>query len=314
MYVPEFEQAALALDSGAVSEPVKSQFGYHIIKSFGKSTDSTGKVTANVGHILLVVNASSETIDSLEKILTGVRNDVNAGTKDFATAVKERGLEVKHSGWVGKNENVDDLGYLKGVSSFAWPNENLPEEEGTVSQVLRNNKFVAVFTKTKELKAGQRDLDLHFDAIKNSLKARKSENAAGIYLNSVADKVKEWKAADPADSAAAAPAIEKVTVQNFKASAEGYIPGFGYGSTLIYKMLNGQKVGEWGPVVETELGAVMVRVNGKTAPEDSAVASAVKQELESAERFTSMTMFNEFVGRLEKGTPVESNLDLFYKE
>ena len=79
-------------------------------------------------------------------------------------------------------------------------------------------------------------------------------------------------------------------------------------------MLNGQKVGEWGPVVETELGAVMVRVNGKTAPEDSAVASAVKQELESAERFTSMTMFNKFVGRLEKGTPVESNLDLFYKE
>ena len=55
-------------------------------------------------------------------------------------------------------------------------------------------------------------------------------------------------------------------------------------------------------------------VDGKTAPEDSAVASAVKQELESAERFTSMTMFNEFVGRLEKGTPVESNLDLFYKE
>ena len=79
-------------------------------------------------------------------------------------------------------------------------------------------------------------------------------------------------------------------------------------------MLNGQKQGEWGPVIETELGAVMVRVNGKTAPEDSAVTSAVKHEVENASRFTSMTLFNEFVSNMEKGTPVESNLDLFYKE
>ena len=150
---------------------------------------------------------------------------------------------------------MDDLGYLKGVTTFAWPNEHLPEEDGIVSQVLRNNKFVAIFKKDKELKAGERSIDLHFDAIKNSLKARKSENAAGAYLNSVAAKVKEWKAADPADSAAAAAsAIEKVNVQNYKASAEGYIPDFGYGNAALYKVLNGQKQGEWDPVVTTATG------------------------------------------------------------
>lgn len=315
VYVPEFEKAALALDSGAVSEPVKTQFGYHIIKSFGKSTDSTGKVTAKVGHILLVVNASSETIDSLEKILTGIRNEVNAGTKDFAAAVKDRGLEIKHSGWIARNENVDDLGYLKGVTSFAWPNENLPEEEGVVSQVLKNNKYVAIFKKVKELKAGERDFDNYFDTIRNNLKAHKAKAAAAAYLNSVADKVKSWKAADPADSAAiAASSIEKVAIQNLKSSAEGFVPGFGYGSASLYKVLNGQKEGEWGPVTETDLGAVMVRVNSKTAPEEAAVETAVKQEVENTTRFTSMTIFNEFITNIEKATPVESNLDLFYKE
>ena len=212
VYVPEFEKAALALDSGAVSEPVKTQFGYHIIKSFGKSTDSTGKVTANVGHILLVVNASSETIDSLEKILAGVKNDVAAG-KDFVAAAKERNLEVAESGWVGRNENIAELGYLKGLTSFAWPNENLPEEEGNVSQVLRNSKFVVLANKLKEIKAGDRDLDMYFESIKTALKTKKSANAASIYLNSVADKVKEWKAPVEGDSTATPVTVDKVLIQ-----------------------------------------------------------------------------------------------------
>ena len=162
--------------------------------------------------------------------------------------------------------------------------------------------------KSKELKAGARDLDMHFDAIKNNLKAKKSAAAAAAYLNSVAAKVKEWKGA--ADSTK----IEKVSLQNQKSSAEGFVPGFGYASSNLYKVLNGQKVGEWGPVIETELGAVMVRVNNKIEPEASAVETAVKDEVENSSRFVGMTVFNEFVGNLEKGTPVESNLDLFYKE
>ncbi len=313
VYVPEFEKAALALDSGAVSEPVKSQFGYHIIKSFGKSTDSTGKVTANVGHILLVVNASSETVDSLEKILTGIKNEVAAG-KEFAAAAKERNLEVAESGWVGRNENIPELGYLKGLTSFAWPNENLPEEEGNVSPVLRNSKFVVLANKVKELKAGDRDFDMYFESIKTALKTKKSANAAGIYLNSVADKVKEWKAPAEGDSTATPVAIEKVLVQNMKSSAEGYVNGFGYSSTGLYKVLNGQKVGEWGPVIETDLGAVMVRVNSKTPAEEAAVAAAVKQEYDNGARFFASALFNDFVSKIEKSTPVESNLDLFYRD
>ena len=313
VYVPEFEKAALALDSGAVSEPVKTQFGYHIIKCFGKNTDSTGAVTANVGHILLVVNASSETVDSLEKILTGIKNDVAAG-KEFAAAAKERNLEVAESGWVGRNENIPELGYLKGLTSFAWPNENLPEEEGNVSQVLRNSKFVVLANKVNEIKAGDRNFDMYFESIKTALKAKKSANAASIYLNSVADKVKEWKAPVEGDSTATPVTVDKVLIQNMKSSAEGYVNGFGYSSTGLYKVLNGQKVGEWGPVIETDLGAVMVRVNSKTEPEEGAVANAVKQEYENATRFTASVLFNEFVNNMEKSTPVESNLDLFYRD
>ena len=313
-FVPEFEKAALALDSGAISEPVKTRFGYHIIKSYGKTTDSTGAVTAKVGHILLVVNASSETVDSLENILTGIKSDVDNG-KAFDVAVKERNLEVKESEWFNRDGNIAELGYLKGLASFAWPNEHLPEEYGISSPVLKNNKWVFVGVKVGDVKAGGREIGLYYDSIKKNLAAKKAAGAAALYLNSVAEKVKAYVPANPEDSAAvAAAAIEKVSIETKNASVDGYIPGFGYANANVAKVLNGQKIGEWGPVVETDQGAVMVKVISKKTPEEEAVASSIKEESSNTARFAAMTVFNDFVGNIEKSTPVENNLDLFYKD
>ena len=315
VYVKEFEDVAFKLDSGAVSEPVRTRFGYHIIKSYGKSKDSTGADLVKVGHILLIVNASSETIDSLESILTKIKTSVDAG-KSFAEAAKEQNLDVHTSNWISRGENIDGVGYLKGLGAYAWPNENLPDEASKVSPIMKNNKWVVVAEKVKDLKAGERSLDLYFNNIKSTLLRNKSAAAAEAYLNSVADKVKAWAPADSAaDSATvAANKIEKVNIEKVNASVDGYVPGFGYANSRLAKTLEGAKVGEWTSPVATDNGAVMVKVVSKKAPEEDAVKTAVKTDIANASSYVGMTLFNEFVANLENSTPVESNLDLYYRD
>ncbi len=304
LYVPEFEKAALALDSGAISEPVRSQYGYHLIKSYGKSKDSTGAELAKVGHILLVVNASSETVDSLEGVLTSIKTAVDAG-KSFEDAAKEQNVPSKVSNWLGRNEEIEGMGYLKGLSAYAWPNENLPPEASKVSPVMKSNKWVAIALKVGDLKAGERSLDLNFDRIKASLLNAKSSAAAEMYLNSVAEKV---KAADSTTE------IEKVKMESKTSSVEGYVPGFGYGNVNLAKAIKSAKVGEWTAAMATDNGAVMFKIESKKAPEEEALKAAVKNDISNASSYVGAAMFREFLSSLENSTPVENNMDLFYRD
>lgn len=304
-YVKEFEEAAYALDSGAISTPVRTRFGFHIIKSYGKTTDSTGAEKIKAGHILLVVNASSETVDSLEKILTGIKNDVDAG-KEFSAAAKERNIEVSSSNWITRGASIQELGYMKGLAAYAWPNENLPDEASAVSPVFKNDNFVAILYKTESVTPGERSFAFAESDIKSALARKKSGEACANYLNSVADKVKARK--DESES------IDKVSFQSLTTSLEGYVQGFGYGSAKLAAAVNSQKEGEWGPVIIANDGAVMMKVVSKKAADAEAVKNAAKEDKESTARFAASSIFNQYVNNLENATPVKSNLDLYYKD
>ncbi len=57
--VPEFEEAVFSMAKGEVSEPVKTQFGYHIIKleDLQESTESTfDEVKAEVEKVYYIKN------------------------------------------------------------------------------------------------------------------------------------------------------------------------------------------------------------------------------------------------------------------
>ena len=106
--VKEFRQVAFALQEGEVSEPFKSDFGYHIItleKIRGQEYD--------VAHILLTPKISSEAIQEAKERLENVRKRIVDGDITFSDAAKEVSdeKETKNDGGQLINPTTQDYNF-----------------------------------------------------------------------------------------------------------------------------------------------------------------------------------------------------------
>ena len=157
--------------------------------------------------------------------------------------------------------------------------------------------------------AGERQIGPYFDDIRNTLARNASAKAAKEYLTSVESQIKVW---NPTDSVL--PTVEKVACENAHSSVDGFVAGIGYGSPILSKILKTQKVGEWGTPIETESGAVLVRINAVSTPSEEALNAAVSEEVLNSYRFASSTVVSDYVQELEASADVVNNLDLYYKD
>ena len=108
MMVKEFRDVAFSLDEGDVSEPFKTDFGYHIIyleKIRGQEYDTR--------HILLRPKLTNDAINSAKEKLEKVRKAIVDGTISFADAALEASdeKETKFDGGQLRNPETQDYNF-----------------------------------------------------------------------------------------------------------------------------------------------------------------------------------------------------------
>jgi len=88
--VKAFEDVAFTLDSGAISDPVVSRFGYHVIKLNGRRGGDS--IEVNASHILLRVQPSPSTLSDLRLQTEQFAEEGERG--DFETVANNYGVAV----------------------------------------------------------------------------------------------------------------------------------------------------------------------------------------------------------------------------
>ncbi|MDR2999883.1 MAG: peptidylprolyl isomerase [Fibromonadaceae bacterium] len=312
-WVPEFDSTAFALDSGEISNPIRTQFGFHIIQSLGKrieeKEDGEEEEQVKARHILLTINAASETIDSLEAILNDIKAEVDKGKK-FDEVATAKGLEAKTSTWFKRGSEIPELGHVSGLSSYAFFNPLRPKEDSKTSDILQNPKWVVIFEKAGSLPAGSRDIEFARSRIEQNLKAKGRVDAIAEHLRTNLGRFAEITVLDSVSKTS----IEKVTIDSATVSFEGFLPGLGYANTDLYRALSSAKEGEWSGPYTSNQNAVLIKVLSKNVPSEEALKAAMENELSVSWQFGAFSAFSDYMRNLEANAKVVNNLDLYYRE
>jgi peptidyl-prolyl cis-trans isomerase D len=113
----EFEDAAFSLAQGVISDPVRTEYGYHLIKVEERKTeDGEDKIRAR--HILMRVEPGYDTIDSLSTLVRSMMADIKE--KGFEKAAVSHGLAVQEPNPFTNGYFIEGIGFAPRVISFSF--------------------------------------------------------------------------------------------------------------------------------------------------------------------------------------------------
>ncbi len=115
--VKPFEDAAFAMDSGQISDPVSSRFGIHVIKCDGRR-GLGDSLQVKAFHVLLKVEATSGTMSDLRLKAEQFASDLKTQTID--SLGKEYALVPRTTAFFERTQDVPLLGRQPSVSQWTF--------------------------------------------------------------------------------------------------------------------------------------------------------------------------------------------------
>lgn len=137
--VPEFDAAAFSMQPGQISDLVKTQYGYHIIKMVDKKAATQrplSEVRAQIEDQLKWEQAQAQAQKTADDIAKDLKKPA-----DFDAVARRHGLQVTESGFFQQDEPIAGIGMAPSVAQQAFT-----MQVGDVSDAIRTQQGFAFIT------------------------------------------------------------------------------------------------------------------------------------------------------------------------
>jgi len=296
-----FDEVAFTLKPGEISEPVKTEYSFYLIKLLDKRKTKEGE-EIHASHIALKVAPSEVTFNKIKSRIDEFL--LKARKMGFDKAAAEEKLDVKESGMFIKGSFIPDLGFSAEANKFAF--ENKP---GKISDPIESQVFYYVVQVKERKPAGIPPLSDAEPFVKQALLNKKQYELAYQKGTKIYEEIKKGK-----DFKKAAEENNEKVMDSGEFYRSSYVSGVGQIPEFAGTAFALNEKGQVCSPVELTTGTYILQLVSKSAVNDSLYQTQSDSLKVNLLRRKQYDFYTQWFDNLKKNAKIQDFRDQYYKE